>query len=715
MYLGVPVTTSTICIPLIIALYFRLPYDCVKMSEQIKYIVQELNKPPFNKGLNLINFDSHDSLQILQILTDVLNELNGRQRLQVREEGADQTAIRIFGDLRVLRYKPTASDPESLSKFRQGIVQGEKHVVYPILEWLLRNFTDLKKRAYLAQYLVKIDVPSDFLADGQIAELFQQYEHNIEDFKEIHKQLEMVRNSGFNTAEIKKDIASMEDERDQLIKRVERLKKKVEASPNSEVMLHAAKNLHIEKNRAEKLQKQKQEQNQLIMQSGHRINRLQQQLREMKQAILGMTPEALYQRLEEEVKVNEYMVKDKLPKELEAKRKAIKEIQSVVNEPALGQAELAAISTQIKSATTEHNQLIEKKMMSKEGAEDKQAVFRNQAAIIGRKKETAAEKLFSLREEFNRIQNENSEKRAQLQQTGGSDVPVLRGEEFTKYANKLRSLNVEYKAKRQELAEMKAEAGVLARTEEILSHRSDNVNSYISKIEAQKGVLGFRDTQEALENVSHKKSETDQAKGVALEDMSRIVQKLNKRISEKKESLAPLIAQVKPLRAEAETLQAEHTKKKGQYDTLIAGLESNRAKLEQEVKALRDEISSEESRYQYLKSMTRFLTIQQEKVADEMKSYTSSDTEAKRKSFREQYAKRIQEQENLGKNLRDKQKHLRDNQIDTTKHLKIWRDFERIMECKLKSAERRGAFRDSTREVSAQSLRRGNYADTLAI
>jgi intraflagellar transport protein 81 len=74
--------------------------------------------------------------------------------------------------------------------------------------------------------------------------------------------------------------------------------------------------------------------------------------------------------------------------------------------------------------------------------------------------------------------------------------------------------------------------------------------------------------------------------------------------------------------------------------------------------------------------MTRFQAIQQEKINEEMKSYTSSDNEAKRRSLREQYAKRIQEQENLGKNLRDKQKHLRDNQVDSTKHLKMWRDFE---------------------------------------
>ena len=128
--------------------------------------------------------------------------------MDVREEAADQTAIRIFGILRILKYKPptdsqnlwaiivtihlicaltlvncnpsdaSCNNPVLLvcfrSQFRQGIVQGDKSVIYPILEWLLARVPDLKKRAYLAKYLVKLDVPPDFMAEPDIGELFVQ-------------------------------------------------------------------------------------------------------------------------------------------------------------------------------------------------------------------------------------------------------------------------------------------------------------------------------------------------------------------------------------------------------------------------------------------------------------------------------------------------------------------------------------------------------------
>ena len=59
------------------------------------------------------------------------------------------------------------------SAFRNGLIQGDKLVVYPILQWLFENLAELKKRAYLARYLVKLDVPPDQLADQELYELHE--------------------------------------------------------------------------------------------------------------------------------------------------------------------------------------------------------------------------------------------------------------------------------------------------------------------------------------------------------------------------------------------------------------------------------------------------------------------------------------------------------------------------------------------------------------
>lgn len=63
--------------------------------------------------------------------------------------------------------------------FRQGLVQGDKQIIHPILEWVLLNLEDLKKRAYLAQYLVKLEIPNEILGDADVGNLYEQvcYSH----------------------------------------------------------------------------------------------------------------------------------------------------------------------------------------------------------------------------------------------------------------------------------------------------------------------------------------------------------------------------------------------------------------------------------------------------------------------------------------------------------------------------------------------------------
>lgn len=60
---------------------------------------------------------------------------------------------------------------------------------------------ELKKRAYLAKYLVKIDVPHELLMDQDIADVNDQYEQLIETFKAVHKEGETIKNSGYSTGE----------------------------------------------------------------------------------------------------------------------------------------------------------------------------------------------------------------------------------------------------------------------------------------------------------------------------------------------------------------------------------------------------------------------------------------------------------------------------------------------------------------------------------
>ncbi|KAL0979540.1 hypothetical protein UPYG_G00186350 [Umbra pygmaea] len=649
------------------------------MSEQLKFIVEHLNKDPFKKNFNLITFDSLEPMQLLQILNDVLAEIDPKQSIDIREEMPDQTAKRMFTLLGMLKYKPPGnmSDPSS---FRQGLVTGSKPVIHPILHWLLQRVSELKKRAYLARFLVKLEVPAEFLQDDVITDTYHQYEEIVEGFKAYHKELETLKSSGFSTSEIRKDIGAMEEEKDQLIKRVERLKKRVESVSNHQRMLELARQLRVEKEREQSLGQQKQDQKNQLFQAEQRLQRSQQQLRDLRQAAADAKPESLMKRLEEEIKFNSYMVTDKLPKELESKKRMVQYLQKVVSEPAMGHAELSELEGKIREINIEINQLIEKRMMRNDPMDDKLSLFRQQASIITRKKESKAEELQQAREELAALERDLSQKNSQARDLDGDQV--IRGDEFKRFVGKLRSKGTVFKKKRQEIAELRAEYGVLQRTEEILKQRHDIGQKQLQSMETQKGISGYSDTQEELERVSAIKSELDEMKGRSLDDMSEMVKKLNSTIVEKKSALAPIIKELRPLRQQCQELTQEYEEKKAQYDSCAAGLESNRSKLEQEVRALREEMAQEENRYHYINCMKEVIEMQMQRAADEMKAYVSPDLQERRKTIREQYMKNIAEQESLGKKLREQQKAVKDSHGPNMKQVMMWRNLEQLMECK---------------------------------
>ncbi|XP_015917332.1 intraflagellar transport protein 81 homolog isoform X2 [Parasteatoda tepidariorum] len=652
------------------------------MSEQIKYIIQELNKEPFNKKYNLISFDSLRSENLLQILNDVFSEVDAKLKADVRAEDPEQMVLKNLNFLRVLKYKPP--DTVDMSDFRQGLVTGEKSVIYHILDWLFHRMPELKKRAYLAQYLMKVELPPDIEGDADIRDIYDQYENVIEEFKEIHKQYENLKSSGFSTQEIRKDLEHMEEERDQLIKKIERLKMKVESHPNVDAMLAVAKRLREERDLSDNLNRQKMEQRNALTHAEQKIQRLNQQLKELKLSSLGATPETLVQKLEESIKVNSYLVKDKLPKEVSAQKKFILDLQRIVSQPALSRSDLDQINNKIQEVNGEIHDFIETRMRNNNPIDDKLSLFRQQVSILAHKKERAAEELNAARIQMAEIQSQLDNKRAD---TKANEGEFLKGDEFKRYVNKLRGKSNIYKKKRQEMAELKTECGILSRTVDILQQKEAALTKTLAQLEMQKGVSGFHAAQDELEKVSSIKAELDEKKGQTLEEMSIMVQKLNLKIAEKKARLAPVIKELRPLRQQCQDMSFEYEQKKQTYDSCALGLESSISKLEQEVNSYKEEIAEAEHLYHTLNVKIKMLELQNERVAEEIKSYVSSDAADKKKSIREQYNRHIQEQENKTKILKEQQKEVKENQTHNEKQMQMWSNLQKLLECKKKCRE----------------------------
>lgn len=138
----------------------------------------------------------------------------------------------------------------------------------------------------------------------------------------------------------------------------------------------------------------------------------------------------------------------------------------------------------------------------------------------------------------------------------------------------------------------------MARTQDLVSERDNHVNEILTLLEEEKGITGYFAMQEQRLKDSGARTGSTAAAASAdsTQDLAVVIKKLDEEINQKKALLAPVIKELRPLRQKAFDLETGCGQKKAAYDSVAAGLEARLTDLEQEVRRLRDESQSLESR-----------------------------------------------------------------------------------------------------------------------
>uniref|UniRef100_A0A0K0DXP3 Intraflagellar transport protein 81 homolog n=1 Tax=Strongyloides stercoralis TaxID=6248 RepID=A0A0K0DXP3_STRER len=434
--------------------------------ENIRKLVTFLNLPPFSKNLNLITFDSLKNDKLLQLLSDVLQWITNDNIIDIRSETPEETALRIFNALRLTRFK-APKDLDELQDWRTGIIEGEKRFIYPILYWVFTNQDKIKERVYLSQYLIKINVPPEF-KDEEIIELENEVNQVMEQFKETHKAVKDVKFDSLLIQDIKNDLNTMSQEKEQLNRRVERVKKKVMNIKGYEKYLKLAKQLRMAKDEGSKYRALKLEQETFIANYSGKKKRLERDINEIENNINNLDPSQLIKELEEEIDSYNYILTDKLQPEIENKQRIIQDLTQIANMKTITKEDIYEMNKTIDNLNADIMNLTLERDNKDEANDDKLSIYRHQAANIARKKSVIAEILQRRREDLTEIESELEEKKKTLKEKyGGGEV--VSSVEMKKYISKFRNKTFEYKRKKLLIDEMKREIGVLNGTLNILN------------------------------------------------------------------------------------------------------------------------------------------------------------------------------------------------------------------------------------------------------
>jgi intraflagellar transport protein 81 len=550
--------------------------------------------------------------------------------------------------------------------------------VYDVLGQILPKLEMHKTRAYLARYLVKVHIPPEILQNDEVVAVHDKYTTLMAAFMETHKEVKELRSSQFSGDVIKKDISMMENELDTLTRRTERLRTKAQGFPKFQEMLQVARALRLQQERSDEIRTVAEEQRNNLDRAHQKHHREVNRLKEVRSQSVGGGADGLMRRMEADHKSLVFISKEKLPAALKAKEQRLADLKSVVSQPSMFQDDLDQLHQQITGLTGEINTMIEKRMVSNNPGDDKLALFRQQAAIIARKKEGKADELRDQENELKSAEADLADKKTTSSKTGTKALP--KGEAFKAYLSKLRDKSVNYKGRKAELGDLRAEYMVLTATHDTLNKQAEDIGATVAAIEGKAGVSGYMNTREGLENVAMDANELDAHKGETLEDYSEMVKELTSSIATKKTALAPLIAELRKARGTAQSLETQYEEKKANYDKVHSSMDSSKSKVETEVQGYREEVHAHESRFHYLTIMAQIHKVQQDAVKEEQAAYVSRD--GKKKQFRDIYSKKLKDQQNVGKHLIEKEKMVRTSHDDNMKLLDMWRDLSVIMKCK---------------------------------
>jgi len=567
---------------------------------------------------------------------------------------------------------------------RQGIASGDRTVMYPMMHWVLFRFPQLQKRAYLARFLMNLDIPQEYMQDDTMQHTYSHYKEIQMQFKETHKKCDSLRSNQLAPTELKKEITQLEEERAQLVEKISTLKRRTNSADGFDELLEVTSALRKAQEDESKLVEREREQGAQLQHAERMYSEQKKRLDEVKSSQeADVTAEELLAKLKEEVQHHVHLVERKLPFDIQQKKEKLKQLQAQCTETPRTEAEVVEAEQQSKQMQQQiHEMQQEIEEAQRNGGDDKLAIYRTHAQGVAKKLAAKEEEIEAAQEQREKVLREVHEKEELVAQLSGPKY--MKKEEFKKYAVQLREKTNAYKRMRAELAELRTETVVLNRTETILRSRDANLQDFIQKQEQKAGVEGFTETVKQLEQVSEQTATLNETKGKTLEEISKIVTDINQALKERKNKLAPQIKELRAVRQRYQELEQEYLEKKAVYENTAVGLETERIKLEQECSAHQEDCLREESRYHYLHCLLGIADAHYERVQQEMK-FEKNEGRLLRdfRCYKDLYQEKLERQERLSKELRKQKKAITENEGGNLEQRQMFTDLRKLLNCKL--------------------------------
>ncbi|CAK5015788.1 unnamed protein product [Meloidogyne enterolobii] len=215
----------------------------------------------------------------------------------------------------------------------------------------------------------------------------------MEEFKVLHSQNVEARGDFLRALDVRNDLKAMNEEREQLQRKIERCKRRTSRRPDMGNLLKTCERLRLEMERAQELKMQKMDQERAVNQAEQRMTRLGRVLTEEEHRRDEADPKTIIQKLRREIEVNRYLIDEKLEHDLNTLKTNLEVVQRILAQPNATKADVDKLKERIEQLNSECMELALQRDRRDEASEDKLAIYRHQSVNVQRKKANVADLL----------------------------------------------------------------------------------------------------------------------------------------------------------------------------------------------------------------------------------------------------------------------------------------------------------------------------------
>jgi len=648
-------------------------------TTMIQDIVAILKNPPFNETMTLFSFEEKKEYELLDLIIKVMGMIDKSVQLDNNDTAACLKAV--FEFLQVLKF-PYPSERQ----LQDDLARGDKRLLIQILHFLLTGLRTLSDKYYVNKFTSPININQEYLGEDDILELNNQLKELQAEFLTTYNMLQEKKQNAPRIDEIQEDIRKNQNDKLQLSRSIAKLKKDYSNKPDFSALFEMTSKLRKEQEQDSNLEKKIARQMYDIKEAEERLIVAQQRLLDNKKNLdNNVSALKLLENARAQRNNNRDAFENLSKYELIDRRNRIKTMEEIIQMPEISMRDLQELKQQRQELMLEIDKL-ENKLKNSPTHSSELQIYKQSAMQATNAREASEKNLSKLEKEKNLLEIKYNELNKKFESQKG--YKFVRKNDLIQQAENLKKKKEIYHKCQKVIDKIKGEALILDRTINILKEKTPDGDDILKKYEEKNG-KSLNQAKRELELLATRKQEIDESKALTLEEYSKLIQQLKKKISDqdKRNIIAPLAEERDKLKREYETILPTYEKKKRDFQNATADLRRNYDSVEAEYNESEKTFRECQNKYHQL-NLSNIINEAMLKRCDDESQYMSKPDKRLKdnyKDYQSYYKEIINQENNLIKDLREKQLKTKEAFEDNDRQSKMYSDMKALLTVKYES------------------------------